>query len=72
MPKAIKTPEGNYEYNCQCGQDMILMVAKNDPAPEKLIKCFACIRKDWLEYEKIEEIKWQKSHSTAKNAAKKS
>lgn len=71
MPKVTVTPEGNYEYKCQCGQDMIFMVAKNDPTPEKLIKCFDCIRKDWIEYEKQEEIKWQKSTSPAKNAEKK-
>jgi len=43
VPKVEKISDNEYKYDCQCGKTIILV---SDVKPDKLIKCFECIKKE--------------------------
>jgi len=49
MPPVTKTPDGGFQYVCECGKTVTLYVDPGE-TPGRLIKCFECLTKPEARY----------------------
>lgn len=56
MPVVKQIKKNCFEYQCSCGETINLEWDERERPPKKLVKCFKCIKKEYIENQKLYRI----------------